>query len=630
MFLAALALACGRPQEVAAPAPSAKPAAAPTAAPVPAPAPGATPAAAPTAPAAPAAPQGPQPLVPGGPVFYRQEFESSPAGQFLRDYDFRKWPLWTKASYGGELRGAGGGASLTPMLSFLTTQAISRMTVAGMLLLLDEGVCSMIGRDADFSTCNGQYSRSSDVAIVPGLIVKWEQPDPLTFNLTVRKGALWPAVAPMTRTDREVTAEDIAWFLDITKKEGIIRDNLALAQSFTAVDRYTVRVKMSAPQAEFIHNLTNLSMGTFPKECYDEKGCLGGKQISPAPFLLKESVAQQRTVYEKNPEFWMKGLPYLDRIVALAITDTGAQKAALSTGQIDMVGFQGVGEAALLTKQTPGARMQTEAILQGTQSLEPKYTGPFADVRVRRAMAMAMDHKTIWSAAEGFNWFPTITPRHLFGPVGPNAPYAFQISLENQVSEWYKFNPAKAKALLAEAGYANGFKTEMTTSTCSGANYDMLLVLQANWLKYLNVDASMKCIDAAAYTVALNGNKWGDGILYVRQQSLTLCGCVDLAMARMVTGATVNFQKMSDPVIDDFFNKQRGELDPAKRVKILWDYEQYEMNQVYVWRMAWTWGVMVKNGWEINCAGHELAYCGPTNGPGWLSMMDPATYPKNR
>lgn len=46
--------------------------------------------------------------------------------------------------------------------------------------------------------------------------------------------------------------------------------------------------------------------------------------------------------------------------------------------------------------------------------------------------------------------------------------------------------------------------------------------------------------------------------------------------------------------------------------------------------VAWTWGVMVKNGWEINCAGHELTYCGATNGPGWLSTMDLAVYPKNR
>ncbi|MSP79203.1 MAG: hypothetical protein EXR67_06625 [Dehalococcoidia bacterium] len=552
------------------------------------------------------------------------------AGKFMRDYDFRKWKLWTKAFYGGEYYGTGGTTPPTATLSYLSTQVTNRTMTSGMLILTDMGVCSLVGREADFSTCKGQYAANSDIVLVPGIAQKWQQVDPLTWVFTLRKGVMWPAVAPMVRADREVTAEDIKWFIEITKKEGILRDNFTLIQAVEAPDRYTVRVKLSEPLAEFLPMMAHLSLGIFPKECYDEKGCLGSKQISPAPILLKEYTPNQRTVWDKNPEFWLKGIPYIDRFTAVAISDVTAQKAAFSTGKLEHMGFQGPAEALLLAKQTPGSRVQTEGILSGVQAFEPSLAGPFADVRVRRAMAMAMDHKTIWSATEGFNWFPTLVSRHIFGPASDKAPYAFQMSVESQVSEWYKFNPVKAKALLAEAGFPSGFKTTLTTSTCSGANYDMQLVAQANWLKYLNIDMAIRCIDTVQARTVQYENKWGDGLYYLRPANLGHCACADLAIARMVTGSAVNFQKMSDPVIDDLYKKERGELDPAKRLKLLWDYEQYEMSQVYYFRLAWTWGVGVFQPWEINCAGHENTYCGVNNGAGWMSMFDPALYPKDR
>ena len=596
---------------------------APTATPTPSKTPATTPSTATPAPGAvtpkPVVATGPQPLLPGGPLYYREEFEKSTGGQLLAQYHANKWPLWTKAKYGGELRTAGAFAPATHF-NFLSVQTLGRPSLAGMLLYVDMGLCSMNGRDNDFSVCNGEYTHNTELFILPGIFQKWEQPNPLTYNFTVRKGVMWPAVAPMARTDREVTAQDIAWFLDITKKEGIVKDNFVLVESFEAVDRYTVRVKMSKPYAEMLQSMAHLSMALFPKECYDEKGCLGTKQITPSPFLMKTLEPGQKVTFEKNPEFFFKGLPYMDRMVQINIADVNAQKAAVTSGSMDVIGFQGFSEAEALQKATPGSKLQTEGILSGVQAFEPRYTGPFADIRVRRAMAMTMDHKTIWQAAEGFNWFPTLVARQWFGP-------EFQISVEHQLGEWYKFNPTKAKQLMTDAGFEKGFTTSLLTATCSGANYDMMLVTQANWKKHLNVDMSIKCVDAVAFRTAQYGNQW-EGMAYLRPHNLGYWAGADVALVRLVSTAAVNFQKVNDPKIDDMYLRSRSELDPAKRVKILWDFEQYEMDQVYYFRLAWTWGIMVKNGWEINCAGHEMTYCGVTNSPGWLSMMDVTQQPK--
>jgi peptide/nickel transport system substrate-binding protein len=552
-------------------------------------------------------------------VYYRDEFEKSRAGQLLRDYHHNKWPLWTKAQYGGELRSIGNWTPQTH-LAFLTVQTLGRPSIAGMLLYVDMGHCSMVGRDENYSVCKGEYANNTALVILPGVFQRWEQPDPLTYTFSVRKGVLWPAIPPMNRTDREVTAQDIAWFLDTVKRESILKDNFALVKAFEAPDRYTVRVKMEAPYAELLPNMAHLSMALFAKECYDEKGCIGAKQITPAPFLVKEDIPRQRTVFERNPEFFLKGLPYMDRMLQVNIADVNAQKAAVANGQMDFLGFQGFLEAEQLWKQTPGGKIQTEGILAGVQAFEPRYTGPFADVRVRRAMAMAMDHKTIHTAAESFNWLPTLVSRQYFGP-------DFQMSIDSQASEWYRFNPQRAKQLLTEAGYGNGFTTSLTSATCSGANYDMMLVVQANWKKYLSVDMAIKCVDAVAFRTAQYGNKW-EGMVYLRPHNLGYWAGADVAILRLVSTSAVNFQKVNDPKIDQLYLAERAELDPAKRVKLLWDFEQYEMDQVYYFRLAWTWGIMVKQGWELNCAGHEMTYCGATNGPGWLSMMDPSKTPK--
>jgi peptide/nickel transport system substrate-binding protein len=529
-------------------------------------------------------------------------------------------PLWTRASYGGEFRTAGDFTTST-LLQLLKVQSLGRSSYAGMLFYIDLGLCSMVGRDDDFSTCKGQYGNFNQIVVVPGIVQKWEQPDPVTYVFRLRKGVLWPATPPMQRTDREVTAEDVAWFLDITKKEGTLGDNFALVQAFEAVDRYTVRVKMQAPDAEFMRNMAHTSMGIFPKECYDEKGCLGSKHITPGPFLLKEYLPRQRSVLEKNQEFHMRGLPYVDRSVLITIPDIGSQRSAFLTGQLDVLYLAGnPSENEAILKQLPDASLHAVGILAGAQTLMPQLKGPFADVRVRRAMAMTMDHNSVWGAREGFTYFPALVSRDFFGA-------EFQLALE-QAGEWYQFNPQRAKQLLVEAGYPNGFDTAITVAFTSGALYDMVTIVQANWKKHLNVNMAIKTVDATAHTSAMYGKTWTE-MIYQRPHNLGYWGGANVGILRHVTGSKVNLQDMSDPVIDDLYLRQRSELDVAKRAALLWQFEQRELDQIYVFRLEMLFGLTLKRGWEMNGLSHEVAYfTGITNGPGWLAMMDTAKQPK--
>jgi ABC-type transport system substrate-binding protein len=642
-----LALACAKSEDKAAPAPAAPAPAAPKAAPAPttpaAPSP-AQPAQAPSAPApttsgtvtsaptrttteeaigtglaalAKTHPEG-QPLVPGGPPFYPRKLIQEKGFQLHAQYNQIKLPLWTKAVYGGQ-RVSTGTWDRT-YLDYLKIQRLTRPSVAGMLLLIDMGLCSMIGREDHFDRCDGQYGRNQSVSIIPGVFQKWEQPDPITYIFTVRKGVLWPAVPPMARSDREVTADDIVWFLQVTKKEGVVRNNFDLVKEFVAVDRYTVRINMSAPHAEFLRHMANTSMGIFPKECYEEKDCLGSKLVSPSPFLLKESIIRQKAVLEKNPEFHLKGLPYNDKWTVLVITDAAATKAAFITRQVDHLSSSFFTEVESVKKQVPDMKIQSAWVIAGTTALRPQLKGPLADVRVRRAMAMTIDMPQLWEAVyEGHTAFANLVSRDTFGD-------EWFYTLD-QAGEYYQFNPTRAKQLMVEAGYPAGFKLTYSQSIFTGGIPPIPLHLQQQWKKHLGIELNIIGIDSAQYLAALYDKKW-DGLYYHGGWNINFWADQEAALMHFTKGQFLNLQGVDDPVVTELFQQVRGEMDPVKRTVLLWQFEQYELKQVYLFRMQNLTSWLLYQPWELNCVGHEVAWCTGINGPTWLSMIDPAKAPK--
>lgn len=626
LVLVLILTACAKSEAPAVtPAPSpapAAPAAAPAPAPTPAPATGGTGVESPTTALAAflAHPEG-QPLVPGGPPLFAKRLSQEPGIQIIYKYHQTKLPLWAKAQYGGEFRT---NSVFTPVnLNLLGNQVLSRPSYAGMLLLFDMGRCSMVGRDADFSTCGGKYGNNQSIAIIPGVFDRWEQSGPTTYVFHIRPGVVWPSVPPMARTDRTVTAEDVVWLLEINKKEGILKDNFTLVDKFEAVDKSTVKVTLQSPVAEFLRHMANSSMGIFPKECYDEKGCLTGKLVSPGPFLIKELLPRERMLLVKNQEFHLKGLPYVDRIVGIQINDPAAVKSSFITGQLDNYSIQGTEtEMKSVAQKMSGVQIMSQVVLAGTSVLRAQLKGPMTDVRVRRAMALTMEHPTMWQAGqEGFAYFPNIVSRDFFGA-------DWYYTLE-QAGEWYQFNPTKAKELMKEAGYASGFKLNLVLPSffTSGGPYEEMLFLQSNWKKHLGVDVNIQIAEPVPYASILNERTW-DGVYYQYGWNVSYWAEGDAAVGHFVFGNRLNFQTVNDQFMTDIYPKVRSELDPAKRATLLWQVEQRELDQVYLLRVAPPASFQLMQPWEMNGAAHQVAWWASLNGPTWLTMLDPSKAPK--
>jgi ABC-type transport system substrate-binding protein len=550
--------------------------------------------------------------VPGGPKIDAAAIEKEKSVQLVLKYHPNRFPLWTKAKYGGDVKSAA--ATSDPTLNALTV-ATRRNYHYGRLLSYDQGLCSWVGRDADFSVCKGEYALNAFVAIVPGIIQRWEQPDPVTYLLHVRKGALWSAVPPMNRVDREITADDVKWFLDIMQAKSVYRDSFVEVKSTEALDRYTVKVITVAPLPDFLRNIAQTGIGFFPKECYEAPDCLGKKLVTAGPWIMKEFVPRQKVIFEKNPEFYLKGLPYIDRWTFLFIADQASLQSAFITGQV--MNFRAFKEEEVMSvaARVPGAKLELNYSAASGYAMRPKLEGPFADVRVRQALMLALDLRVLWELSTGgLGVVPTETGRDIFA-------FGKTFFLTTDLAgQWYQYNPERAKKLLAEAGFPDGFKTKVTLGgAASGQGYEQLLGVQSLWKKNLNVDLTIVSVDTTAGTAALTGKKW-EGL----HASIGAGGWSDGSTGFLthLKGSPFNYQDIDDPLINELYEKARREMDPIKRIALVWQFEQYEMDRVYIFRLnhVWPWDLVQAS--EINAAAHiwDFWY---SLGVAWLSMQDP-------
>jgi len=358
----------------------------------------------------------------------------------------------------------------------------------------------------------GRYS-----LLTGGLATSWEMPDTETVVYHLRQGVKWQNLPPVN--GREFTADDVVW--NLTRYNTAPSNTTPAAQrakSFRAVDKYTVEVKVpSAIQGSLMYSLAgSMPSATnyfWPREVIEKYGDMKDWKnvVGTGPFILSDYVNGSSITYVRNPNYWQKDplhsenqVPYLEKQQRLIITDTSTVLSALRTGKIDLMGLgrnQGVGweDAALLMKQTKMLSIKKVADLVWLWGRLDKPDLPFKDIKVRRAMNMAIDRDLLVKTYYGG------TATAYTAPWPPTPDYApFYTPLQEQppeVQELFTYNPTKAKQLLADAGYPNGFKTNVVTGTTS---VDFLSLIREMLLK-VNIDMEIKPLEAGAMQGVMAG-----------------------------------------------------------------------------------------------------------------------------
>ena len=310
-----------------------------------------------------------------------------------------------------------------------------------------------------------------------------------TITLTLRKGVKF-------HDGTDFNAEAVTWNLDqhITAKTAGT-ENIT---SVDAVSESTVRINLSRWDSTFIGNLAQ-HMGMIISPAAFKKNGVEWAEKNPVgtgSFQFMSWERDVRTSFKKFPGYWQKDKPYLDSIEYIPVQDAQTRELSLRRGELDLAVRMPTKSAAGLEKDgfmVTRIRGGSGAVSLVPDSANPQ--SPFANVKVRQAVTYAIDTEAI---------VKTI----FYGETLPANQQIYQGNWAyNPSIVGYPYNPVKAKQLLSEAGYPNGFKTKL--SFIIGAEYELVFTAVQGYLKAIGIDAELDPMQMGRHTQTIwQGGKW--------------------------------------------------------------------------------------------------------------------------
>nr|WP_314086036.1 ABC transporter substrate-binding protein [uncultured Shinella sp.] len=323
-----------------------------------------------------------------------------------------------------------------------------------------------IGYDwVNWSMIKSLFSRLMDYEpgtanLVPSLAESFEvAPDGLTYTFKLRKGVKFT-------NGREIVAGDVKYSIEraVNPKTqgpgagffGAIKgfDDLTggkseLLSGIETPDDQTVVFHLSRPDATFLHVMAINFASVVPKEAVEAAaGDFGKKPVGSGALILKDWTIGQKLVFERNPDYFVKDVPHVDKVTVEVGQEPLVALLRLQKGEVDIAG-DGIPPAKFLEiKNSPdGAAMivDGEQLHTGYITLNTKVK-PFDDVKVRQAVNMAINKERITRILNG----RATATNQILPPLMPGYDKAFT---------GYAYDVEKAKALLAQAGHPDGFET---------------------------------------------------------------------------------------------------------------------------------------------------------------------------
>lgn len=401
----------------------------------------------------------------------------------------------------------------------------------------------------------------------------WEVPgDGTQYTFKLRPGVKWQNVAPVN--GRAFTAQDVVYSLQRYKTKGLLTGEFQLADQITVPDDQTVVIKLTQPFPDFLTSpLGKNQCLMLPHEIADADGDFQKRAIGTGPFVMTNFDKTTRVDYKKNPDYWDKDangqqLPYLDEY-HLLVGDAAIQRNGFLSGQVDLT-FDALNTQAdidsLVSKKADAIVYNWQADVN-TYNIAPQLkTAPFNDVRVRRALSLAIDWEGINKAL--FNGEADTST--MFMPWS----YIFDKKpARKDLGPWYAFDPNQAKQLLKDAGAGNGLKVKIEYNEYQPYLTRMLEIIQQQ-IAPVGFQLDIQKVEYTTFFDKWSKKSW---------DSLTL-GFVPASAQTMNawtydslhSGSPSNYWDVNDPKVDTLVEQQRSELDPAKRKaswKQIWDTE---------------------------------------------------------
>jgi peptide/nickel transport system substrate-binding protein len=405
----------------------------------------------------------------------------------------------------------------------------------------------------------------------PGLAQSWSaSEDALTYDFVLREGARFHNGDP-------VTAEDVKFSFERYRgtSHDLMKERVAAVET---PDARHVRFKLKRPWADFLTFYASATGAGWivPKKYVERIGDDGFKKapIGAGPYKFVSFTPGVELVLEAFDQYWRK-TPSVNRLVFKSIPEETTRLAALKNGEVDIV-YSIRGELAEELQRTPGLTLKP-VVAQGTQWLEfPDQwddKSPWHDVRVRQAANLPMDRK-------GINQALTLGYSKLTNSI---IPYTFEFFWQPPEPV---YDPEKAKQLLAEAGYPDGF--DAGEYYCDAAYANVGEAVLDNF-QAVGIRCKLRPLERAAFFEGHASKKF-HGV--IQAGSGAFGNAATRLDAFVVKGGT--YVSGSYPDIDTLFEQQAAELDQQKRQAALHKMQQLVYERAIfapIWQLGFINGV---------------------------------------
>lgn len=403
-----------------------------------------------------------------------------------------------------------------------------------------------------FLLFNRLFRLNTDFEYVPDLAESWEQPSDTEWVIKIKEGVMF-------HDGSEMTSEDVKFSLERSIEQPKVEHVLAEVESIEIVDDYTVKITTKTAFAPFLYSLVHAGASILPK-AYVESGDEFANPVGSGPYEFVEWVSGDKVVVKKNPNYFDADNMGQSEMITFKVIPEGASRTiALETGEVDVV-------QALPTMDMNKVVDNSDLKLYEKGSTRVDFFAmnnekePFTNQKVRQAINYAINKEAIMAVAiEG---------------AGIEAKSVLAPSMLGYKGSEYSYNIAKAKELLAEAGYADGFTTSITTS--GDARKRIAEIIQANLME-------------AGITAEINMLEWGtfiDMAMKGEHETLILGWTSnpdpDATLTPLYYSGNIggfNFSRINDEKLDNLIITAREELDLDTRKEIYNEFHTYIMDQ---------------------------------------------------
>lgn len=360
----------------------------------------------------------------------------------------------------------------------------------------------------DYTMPQNIYDRLLDIEvddagvskIVPSLAEDWEiSGDGLEYTFHLRQGVKF-------QNGNDFTAEDVVYTFHrlLTVENGVntelldqvkgaselIEGSADTLEGVELVDDYTVKITLKEPFAAFLSCLTAPGLSIYDSKATEAAGDQFGMDpsvtVGTGPFRFAGWTFNDQLVLVRNEDYW-RGAPELPGVVIKVIPDTETQTMMFESGELDLLDLDFVTDATDRFLET-----YPDQIVQGPRVGITYFTmnfniEPFQDVKVRQAMQMAIDRQAILDA--------------LYGGRGQveHGIYPFGLIGFHEGQTKISYDPEGAKALLAEAGYGDGFTMELAADASASDTVTMALEIIKEQLAAVGINAEIKNYDESTW-----------------------------------------------------------------------------------------------------------------------------------